>query len=145
MPIDIQKTLEVWTRYQYARDNGHNEFVEKADNCERYFRSLQWQSTDLAKLAQQRRPALTINKILSTLSNVMGEQIFNRSDTTFQPSAGAPTQVAEALTKVYRQIGDSNQLDWKRSDMFCDGIISSRGFLDARLDFSSSMIGEVRI
>ena len=145
MPIDTQKTLEVWTRYQYSRDNGHNEFVEKADNCEKYFRGLQWQSTDLAKLAQQRRPALTINKILSTLSNVMGEQIFNRSDTTFQPAAGAPSEVAEALTKVYRQIGDSNQLDWKRSDMFCDGIITSRGFIDARLDFSDQMVGEVRL
>ena len=145
MPVDTQKTLEVWTRYQYSRDNGHNEFVEKADNCEKYFRGLQWQSTDLAKLAQQRRPALTINKILSTLSNVMGEQIFNRSDTTFQPAAGAPTEVAEALTKVYRQISDSNQLDWKRSDMFCDGIITSRGFIDARLDFSDQMVGEVRL
>lgn len=145
MPIDTEKTLAVWTRYQYSRDNGHTEFIEKADNCEKYFRGLQWQSTDLAKLAQQRRPALTINKILSTLSNVMGEQIFNRSDTTFQPSAGAPQSTAEALTKVYRQIGDSNQLDWKRSDMFCDGIITSRGFLDARLDFSDQMVGEVRI
>jgi hypothetical protein len=145
MPVNEQLSLATWTRYQYARDNGHNEYVEKADNCEKYFRGLQWQSVDLAKLQQSRRPALTINKILSTLANVMGEQIFNRSDTTFQPSAGSPMSTADAITKVYRQIGDSNQLDWKRSDMFCDGIITSRGFLDARLDFTDHMMGEVRV
>ena len=26
------------------------------------------------------------------------------------------------------QISDNNQLDWKRSDMFADGVIGSRGF-----------------
>lgn len=145
MPVNEQLSLQTWTRYQYARDNGHNEYVEKADNCDKYFRGLQWQSADLAKLQQSRRPALTINKILSTLANVMGEQIYNRSDVMFQPAAGAPMATAEALTKVFRQIGDSNQLDWKRSDMFCDGIITSRGFLEARLDFTDHMQGEVRI
>lgn len=145
MPVNEKLSLETWTRYQYSRDNGHNDYVEKADNCEKYFRGVQWQSADLAKLQQSRRPALTINKILSTLANVMGEQIFNRSDTTFQPSAGSPMGTAEALTKVYRQISDSNQLDWKRSDMFCDGIITSRGFLEARLDFTDHMMGEVRL
>jgi len=145
MPIDDQLTLKTWMRYQYCRDNGHTEYIEKADNCEKFFRGVQWQNTDLAKLTAQRRPALTINKILSTLSNVMGEQIFNRSDTAFQPSAGADPGTAEALTKVYRQIGDNNQLDWKRSDMFCDGVIGSRGYIDARLDFEDSMLGEVRM
>jgi hypothetical protein len=145
MPIDSQKSLQQWVRYQYCRDNGHNDFVDKAELCEKYFRGLQWQQTDLAKLQSQRRPALTINKILSTMSNVMGEQIYNRTDTTFQPSAGAPPATAEALTKVFRQISDSNQLDWKRSDMFCDGVITSRGFLECRLDFSDHMQGEVRV
>ena len=145
MPIDNQLTLQTWTRYQYCRDNGHTDFIRKAEQCENFFRGMQWSDADLAKLNGQRRPALTINKILSTMSNVMGEQIFNRTDIVFQPQNGAPPETAEALSKVFRQIGDTNQLDWKRSDMFCDGIISSRGFLDARLDFSSSMIGEVRI
>ena len=145
MPVNDELSLQTWTRYQYARDNGHNEYVEKADNCEKYFRGVQWQSVDLAKLQQSRRPALTINKILSTLANVMGEQIYNRNDTAFQPSSGAPPDVAEALTMVFRQIADANQMDWKRSDMFCDGIITSRGFLEARLDFTDHMQGEVRI
>lgn len=146
MPIDTTLANKIWLRYQYLRDNGHNEYIDKADKCEKFFRGLQWNSADLAKLQQSRRPALTINKILSTLSNVMGEQIFNRTDISFQPRGDqASPNTAEALNVVFRQISDNNQLDWRRSDMYCDGIITSRGFLDTRLDFTDSMQGEVRI
>lgn len=132
-------------RYQFVRDNGHADFVKKADKCNNFFIGMQWDPNDMALLQAQRRPALTINKIISTISNVMGEQIQNRSDISFQPRSGAPVELAETLTKVFRQIADSNQLDWKRSDMFADGIITSRGFLDVRLDFNDSMMGEVKI
>jgi len=121
-------------------------YVKKATTCEDFFVGLQWDKEDLALLRSSRRPALTINKILSTMSNVMGEQIFNRTDIAFKPrNEGASAEVADALTKVFMQIGDNNQLNWVRSDVFADGIIGSRGFFDARLDFTDSLRGEVRI
>lgn len=145
MPVDSQLALQQWMRYQFVRDNGHADFVKKADKCNNFFVGQQWDSNDMALLQAQRRPALTINKIISTISNVLGEQIQNRSDISFQPRSGAPVELAETMTKVFRQISDANQLDWKRSDMFCDGIITSRGFMDVRLDFTDSMMGEVLI
>lgn len=145
MPVDSSATLHQWMRYQFVRDNGHADFVKKADKCNNFFIGHQWDPNDMALLQAQRRPALTINKIISTISNVLGEQIQNRSDISFQPRSGAPVELAETLTKVFRQIADSNQLDWKRSDMFADGIITSRGFLDVRLDFNDSMMGEIKI
>lgn len=145
MPIDSNLAMQQWMRYQFVRDNGHADFVKKADKCNDFFIGQQWNPNDMALLQAQRRPALTINKIISTISNVLGEQIHNRSDISFQPRSGAPVALAETLTKVFRQVSDSNQLDWKRSDMFCDGIITSRGFLDVRLDFNDQMMGEIKI
>lgn len=145
MPLDTALATKVWVRYAWARDNGHAKYVEKADKCERFFAGDQWDRADKAALELVRRPALTINKIISTVGNVMGEQIFNRSETAFRPRSGSPAEVAEALTKVYKQISDNNQLDWKRSDMFADGIIGSRGYLDVRLGYKDSMQGEVLI
>lgn len=145
MPIDAKKAMEVWTRYAFARDNGHQEFMDKADLCERYFAGDQWDKADLGMLRLQGRPALTINKIISTLSNVMGEQIYNRSEISFRPRNGAPASLAEIMTKVFKQISDNNQLDWKRSDAFADGAITSRGFLDMRIAFDDHMQGEIRI
>lgn len=145
MPIDTALCTKVWVRYAWARDNGHSKFVEKADKCERFFAGDQWDPADRAALQLVRRPALTINKIISTIGTVAGEQIYNRSETSYRPRSGAPDGVAEALTKVYKQISDNNQLDWKRSDMFLDGIIGSRGFLDMRIGYNDSMQGEVEI
>lgn len=143
---EIMIANDVWNRYTYMRDRGHIEFVDKANRCEDFFAGLQWDKADLAALRMQKRPAMTINKIISTISNVMGEQIFNRVQIAFKPrNEGATAEVADALTKVFSQINDNNQLDWVRSDIFADGIITSRGFYDVRLGFGDSLMGEVHI
>ncbi len=146
MPVNTKLADDVWNRYQWLRDNGHIDFVNKADKCEDFFAGEQWEPKDLSLLKAYRRPALTINKILSTISNVLGEQIYNRTDISFRPrNEGATSEIADALTKVFMQISDNNQLPWIRSDVFADGVITSRGFFDVRLDFSDSLRGEVRI
>lgn len=145
MPINTELATKQWTRYAWARDNGHAQYVQKAEKCDAFFRGDQWDANDKAKLEASRRPALTINKILPTVSNIMGEQINARAETSFRPRSGAPSETADVLNKVYKQIMDNNQMAWKRSDMFADGIITGRGFLDVRLGYDDSMQGEVQI
>ena len=118
MPVNTDIASDVWVRYQWVRDNGHLDYVNKAMQCENYFMGLQWSSADLALLRAQRRPALTINKIIATVSNVMGEQIFNRTEIGFQPrNDGATSEVADVLTKVYMQFLAhwARQLSWKET------------------------------
>lgn len=145
MPINSVITSHQWFRYAYVRDQGHLEYCRKHDKCEAFFAGEQWDPRDRAAMTAIRRPALTINKIISTLSNVMGEQIYNRTETSYQPRSGANPRTAEILAKVFKNVADMNQLDWKRSDMFADGIIGSRGFLDIRMCFDESMQGDVEI
>lgn len=145
MPVNADLCAKTWTRYVYCRDNGHQAFVEKARLCDRFFIGDQWTAEDRLALKLARRPALTINKIISTLATVMGEQIYQRSEINFRPRGASADDVASVLTKVFKQISDNNQLDWKRSDMFADGIITSRGYLDARIRFTDTMQGEVDI
>lgn len=139
------KASEQWHRYVYCRDNGHSDFITKADKCDNFFRGLQWLQADLDALRAQRRPALTLNKIMATLSTIFGEQIQNRMEVSFRPKSGAPAGNADVLNKVWTSIGDNNQLQWTRSDVFADGLIRSRGFYDARIEFDDNMYGEVRI
>jgi len=146
MPVNEKLAHDVWARYQFLRDNGHLDFVFKANKCEDFFLGAQWSKSDLALLKAQRRPALQINKIISTMSNVLGEQIFNRTDIAFKPrNENATLDVASALTKVFMQISDNNQLPWVRSDVFFDGVVSGRGFYDVRLNFTDSLQGEVHV
>lgn len=145
MPVDAKISGETWLRFDYLRQSGHRKYLDLARKCEDFFAGQQWDERDLALLKASRRPALTINQILRTVSNVMGEQIFNRTDIAFRPrNEGATSEIADALTKVFMQISDNNQLAWLRSDMFADGIITGRGYLDMRLDFTDSLQGEIR-
>ena len=138
--------MELWWRYQYLRDNGHLKYVTKAAKCDDFFKGVQWSREDMDLLAEQRRPALTINKILSTLANITGEQIFNRTEIGFRPRRGEATEAtAEALTKIFKHISDANQLSWGRTDVYLDGLIGGRGFYDVRLDFNDSLQGDARI
>jgi hypothetical protein len=145
MPVNTALADETWRRYQYCRERGHLQFVEKADKCDNFVVGEQWKQADLDELEAQGRPAITINKLLSTLSNIQGEQILNRTEVLFRPAAGAPSEIADVLSKVWMQIGQNNQLPWVRSDVFGDGIVRSRGFYDLRMDFEDSLFGEVRI
>lgn len=136
----------VWIRFQQMRDNGHLDYIKVAEECENYFFNKHWKQEDYDRLKAVGRPALTINKILPTISNVEGTQIFNRTDTAFKPrNNGATSEVADCLTKVYMQIGDNNNLTWVRSDVFQDGLVTGRGFYDVRLSFEDSLRGEVAI
>jgi hypothetical protein len=139
------KALDQWERYVYMRDMGHEKFVEKADKCMRFFQGLQWEQSDLDKLALQKRPALTINKIISTLSVIMGEQIYNRMEVAFAAMNGGPFEMADVLNKLWVKDANMNQLSWLRSDMFADGSITSRGFYDVRVSFEDNMRGDVSI
>lgn len=145
MPINTTLSTQQWYRYAYVRDQGHRQFCDKVDKCEKFFAGDQWTKEDKMRLILQRRPALTINKIISTMSNVMGEQIYNRAETSYTPRKGAKPETAAVIAKVFKQISDDNQLAWKRSDMFTDGIIGSRGYLDVRMAFDENMQGDVVI
>lgn len=145
MPVNNELSDEQWRRFQYCRDNGHTDFVAKADKCDNFLLGNQWLQADKDALTLQNRPAMTINKILPTISTLLGEQIQNRTEVLFRPTAGAPSDTADALTKVWMQISQNNQLPWVRSEVFTDGVVRSRGFYDVRLDFTDNMQGEVRI
>ena len=145
MPVNDVLAHEQWVRYEQCRDSGHLDFVRLADKCDAFVKGRQWNEADKSKLDSANRPALTINKILPTVSTLLGDQIQNRTEVLFRPKNGAGTDVADALSKVWMQISQNNQLPWVRSDVFFAGLVRGRGFYDVRLDFTDTMAGEVRI
>ena len=100
MPINASLASDQYARFAYMRDNGHLDFVLKADKCDQFFVGNQWLEADLYALRAQRRPALTINKIISTIGTILGEQIYNRTEVLFRPQNGSPSEVAEAARSL---------------------------------------------
>ncbi len=142
MPINNSLAELQWLRYVYVRDNGHLDYIAKANKCDDFYLGHQWDPVVKQQLDNQRRPALTINKILSTISNVEGDQIQTRAETTFKALHTSGEDLSNELAVLYKQTSGANQLLWKESGVFADGAITSRGYFDLRLDFKKNMQGE---
>lgn len=144
MPVSRLAT-ENYDRYASARDRGHLDYVQKARKCNAFYSGAQWDQNVQRRLERQGRPALTINKVLATLATVQGEQLHSRADVSFMPFKSGNAETAEALSKVHLQILQANNYRWTESEVFADGIIGSRGFLDCRISFQENLMGEVEI
>ena len=134
-----------WNCYTRARDNGHDDYIDIAQQCDAFYRGHQWDAADMAALDDQGRPALTINTILPTINAVLGEQTTRRMDISFKPRGRGVQPVADVLTKLFLQISDNNKLEWIESQVFADGLIQDRGWFDVRVDFDDHIQGEVRV
>jgi len=134
-----------WNCYTRARDNGHEDYIDIAQQCDAFYRGHQWDPADMAALDDQGRPALTINTILPTINAVLGEQTTRRMDIAFKPRGRGQQEIADVLTKLFMQISDNNKMDWIESQVFSDGLIQDRGWFDVRIDFDDHIQGEVRV
>ena len=139
------KARKQWLSFKRAFDNGHAEYIEKANRFDAFYSGEQWAEEDLMKLNETRRPALTLNMILPTINTVMGEQSTTRVDIAFKPRGTGDQATADALAKVAMQVQDQNRFDWVESEVFQDGLITGRGFFDIRLDFENDIRGEIKI
>lgn len=137
--------------YERARDaTGFHDWVEHAKRCNRYYiggKTGQWTEEDLAILRQTKRPALTINQVLSTCNIVLGEHAAQRMDLRFKPRNANPTDsdLATVVTKVHQYVLDINDYDSLEAEVFADGIIEDRGYFDVRVKFDDNMYGHVSI
>ena len=145
MARDIDIVKEQHERYRYARDNGHLKFLEKAKRCEEFYAGRQWESATKARLDRLKRPAMTMNKVLPGIAAIQGEQLNNRVDVSFRATSSGNPMTARALDKLWLHITNDNQYDALESYMFDDGIITSRGFVDVRMNYDDNVRGEVAI
>ena len=101
MPVDNTKSSEQYKAVR-ARDNGHAT-SSNAPQVPGVFLRASVGGRGHRCAAAVPTPALTINKIKTTVSTVAGEQIANRSEISFRPRGGdGDASVATALSKVFK-------------------------------------------
>jgi hypothetical protein len=124
----------------------HGEWARVAKKCTDYCEGRQWSLEDQQKLNAEGRPFVTLNKISPLVRLIQGYFRQNRYDTVFMPANNGQgiQETAEVLTAIAKQISANNQTKWQDAQVFADGIITSRGFWDVRLDFQTNILGEIR-
>ena len=141
-PAKVLLMAEKWQRAAFS----NQKWAERAKQAVDFFEGRQWTEGQLHEMRRQKRPALTFNIIAPLVRLVQGYQASNKSDITFLPGQDqrASEQLAEALTRIEKVIAEGSHLDFVDVEVFCDGIVTGRGFYDTRLDFSSNDLGEIK-
>ena len=139
------KARENYDRYLYARERGHDKFIDKYDRCKAFVFDEQWTEEELGFLRKVKRPALTINKIKPAVMAILDDYIKNRAEIKFIPGRNGTDDVASAHTKVYRHISNAEKFEEKEMDLVMDGIIGSRAYYLVRIGFDDNFMGEVRV
>ncbi len=135
-----------FNRYFYVRGRGHLEYIKEANEFDKFYRGEQWTDEDKQTLEAAGRPAMTINMILTAVNSVKGEYSNKRADFRLKPKRdGATVDQAGILNKVIMHECDDTDYDDKEAEMFSDGLITDRGYLDIRIDTQENEAGEIEI
>ncbi len=141
------KVSENWDRYEYGRQRGHIEYCEQSKKCENFYLGggLQWSPDDIAELSG--RPAIELNHIMPMVNGAIGHQIHNRMDISFMPRGGnlSDQDNSTLFSKVTKSIIDRERIHWKETQIYGDGMIQQRGFLDIRMDYNSNVFGDAKV
>jgi hypothetical protein len=106
----------------------------------RFYTGDQWDPADLAKLAEEKRPALTINLILPIVNLLSGIQRQGRQDVSVVARKGGLKQLAAVYTQLLRHCMDTSDADYEIADCFLDGIIGGKGWLRLEIDHAEDPV-----
>lgn len=142
-PELVQLIAERYTRASSAMST----WAEKAKQCVDMTEGDQWTQEELRVRDAQGRPSFVWNKIGRLVRLVLGYHRNNRSDTKYLPGHdGTGTdQTASALSHLAKHTSEFNQEPYIDAEVMMDGIITGRGFYDARLDWEHNDFGDLKL
>lgn len=130
--------------YEYCRQAGHDDFLERAEESIRFWALDQWDARTRAYLQKAGRPFLTISEFTRVTNTVLGEMTRNSLDIKFVPIEG-DGEAADAIDKVYLSIARDNKLALVDEVVRRDAWLTGRGFYNVRVDFDKNMRGHVNL
>lgn len=122
-------------------------WAETAKKAVNMTEGLQWDEMAAAALKLQDRKGFTWNEIGNIVRTVIGYFLDTRTDKKVMPASigNGTDNVAEVLTHLMKVLDSINQCKYVDAEVFLDGIITGRGYYDARLSFEENDLGEVAI
>src|SRR3990167_3122039 len=121
-------------------ESAYRQWLKDAKQEMDYTLSDQWKKEDKNKLLNEGRPALTFNKIKPIIKLVTGYQRQNRTDIKVIGVEGGDDFVAEIMSMLIKNIITRNFGEYKMSQMFQDGVMCSRGWLEADISYDTDIL-----
>lgn len=109
-----------------------------------------WTDDEVSYLKSQMRAPVTFNRVLPTISSVVGIEINSRHETVYIPTAGSQVdergrirvKANEALSQASHAFADKCDAEDHQSEAFRDGVITGMGWTEARVDYDEDPTGK---
>lgn len=120
-----------------------SEWRQEAKDAYDFVAGRQWDEADIAKLNEERRPAITFNRVAAMIDAVCGAQVNNRNEIKFLARAGDDGGKAELLNGVARWVMDQTNAEDEDSEAFRDVAIAGMGWTETRMDYEEEPDGRI--
>jgi len=138
--ISEDKIVSKMEEFYTEAEEGNTSWVNRAVKNYDFYCGKQWSAKDLARLAKEKRPALTINHILSTLNLLSGMERENRNDINVYPRKGGNQITADVFTGLSKHTMDLSNGEFEQSMQFLDGSIAGKGWLGLNISYEKDII-----
>lgn len=145
MATEYEKAEETYQLYRYDRDNGHDVFLDKAEEAQRYYASQQWSPEDRYRRMVEKRPMVVVNEIFETVNSIAGELSQLSTDVRYQADHRDDEETAAALNKLSAHTDRQNRMYMHDDRVRRDGLLLGRGFYEIRMDYDDNMMGNVKV
>ncbi len=145
MSTDYDTCRHQYELYRFCYENGHQQWIAKAQRCFDFWNNKQWDAKALAVLRQEGRPALTLNVIESLVRSMKGIQRALRNDVRYLPVHQSTSEDARVMDAIWLHTQQQNALDFLETDTYEKGLIMGRSYYDVRVNYDSSLQGDISI
>ena len=146
MPTPIEIDVKVHQKaFSRAYDGGHETYCNEAEKSENYVFGEQWHTDDKKRMDTQRKPTLTINKILPAVAAIYGEWASMNSELSLQATHDDAADNATVLSKVIKHCLQRCRYEDLKNEQALSALITNRGFVRMTLDDSVDPSGEIKI
>jgi hypothetical protein len=139
---DLTLKLQGWFKEDMPQVS---EWRKEAREDFAFYNGNQWSEEDLQVLRDQKRPAMTFNRIGPLVNAVVGSEINNRREVQYIPREVGDSAANEVLTAAGEWFRDQTGAEDEESDAFEDATICGMGWTDTRLDFEEEPDGAPKI
>lgn len=136
---ELTRKLRAW----FAQDMPHvYAWRKEAREDYEFYNGDQWNQDDLQHLRENKRPALTFNRIGPLVNAVVGSEINNRREVQFIPREQGDAIPDELLTSAGEWFRDEGDAEDEESVAFYDTVICGMGVTDTSLDYETDPDGK---
>jgi hypothetical protein len=139
---DLLRQLGEWWR---ESTGARREVRPKRTKDWQYYAGDQWEKADADRAKEQKRPALTLNMLLSIISAVEGEERTNRQEIKFYGEGQEDDGSAFGINRICKWIMDQCGGQFALSKQFRSGVICGEGWIVPEVDYFDDPNGKIKL